>query len=283
MKHISTTFMYIILNAFEADNIYKNPPPKVISPIFFSIFISLWGSTHNYVDCWSAHRPSCPRQLQTCARLVQGWVASAGCPPNKNHGYAGECLLWYSPFLVYMLYRMTVCTGGAYIWLVFIRSGASSRHLKSRWPYPDDRSYRCRGRGFHWRRLLPMTSYRLCSRGLTGAAWERVSQRTYNWWRGPSCQRTTWNGACTAESLGRVSPAWLYRVQCSNENECYPFAVTGLCGTPWLCRTRYARNLQRKKLFHHTVLLSITFSNYLKVGVMWGRSNFAEHRLKYGL
>ena len=32
------------------------------------------------------------RQLQTCARLMQGWVASAGCPPpppNKNPGYAG--------------------------------------------------------------------------------------------------------------------------------------------------------------------------------------------------
>ena len=33
--------------------------------------------------------PSCPRQLQKCARLMQGWVASAGCLPNKNPGYAG--------------------------------------------------------------------------------------------------------------------------------------------------------------------------------------------------
>ena len=29
------------------------------------------------------------RQLQTCARLMQGWVESAGSPPNKNPGYAG--------------------------------------------------------------------------------------------------------------------------------------------------------------------------------------------------
>ena len=28
-------------NVFEADNIYHNPPPNVISPICFAIFISL--------------------------------------------------------------------------------------------------------------------------------------------------------------------------------------------------------------------------------------------------
>ena len=30
--------------------------PNVISPIFFAIYISLWGSTHDSADYWSAHR-----------------------------------------------------------------------------------------------------------------------------------------------------------------------------------------------------------------------------------
>ena len=30
-------------NVFEADNVYKNPPLNVISPIFSAIFILLWG------------------------------------------------------------------------------------------------------------------------------------------------------------------------------------------------------------------------------------------------
>ena len=85
MKHISPTCMYIIpmYSVSEADNIYKNPSSNVISPIFYCYFNSLWGSTNDSADCWSAHRsPSCPRLLQMCARLMQGWVASAGCLPN---------------------------------------------------------------------------------------------------------------------------------------------------------------------------------------------------------
>ena len=35
MKHISPTFYVYHTNGFEADNIYKNPLPNVISPIFF--------------------------------------------------------------------------------------------------------------------------------------------------------------------------------------------------------------------------------------------------------
>ena len=90
MKHISPTFMYIIpMHVFEADNIYQNPLPNVISPKKIGIFISLRGSTHDYIDCWSAQIFPAPRQLQTCARLMHGWVASRGwVPPNKNPGYA---------------------------------------------------------------------------------------------------------------------------------------------------------------------------------------------------
>ena len=48
------TYIYVYhTNVSEADNIYKNLPPNVISPIFFAIFISLWGSTHDSADCWT--------------------------------------------------------------------------------------------------------------------------------------------------------------------------------------------------------------------------------------
>ena len=46
------TYIYVYhSNVFEADNAYKNPPLNVISPIFFAIFISLWGSSHDSADC----------------------------------------------------------------------------------------------------------------------------------------------------------------------------------------------------------------------------------------
>ena len=51
-------FTYICVyytNVFEADNIYKNPPPNVISPKK-NQFFSLWDSTNDSADCWSAHR-----------------------------------------------------------------------------------------------------------------------------------------------------------------------------------------------------------------------------------
>ena len=85
MKHISPTFMYIIPMYLMLT--LQKPCPNDISPIFFAIFISLWGSTHYPADCAGAlPDPSCPQQLQTCAPLMHGRVVS----PNKNPGYAGE-------------------------------------------------------------------------------------------------------------------------------------------------------------------------------------------------
>ena len=53
----SRDLIFIDTNAFEADNIYKNPPPNMpFHPYLFAIFISLWASTHDSADCWSAHR-----------------------------------------------------------------------------------------------------------------------------------------------------------------------------------------------------------------------------------
>ena len=74
MKHISPTFMYHT-NVFEADNIYKKPPPNEISPIFFAIFISFWVSTHDSANCWSAHRPPAARDS---FNHVQDWCKAVG-------------------------------------------------------------------------------------------------------------------------------------------------------------------------------------------------------------
>ena len=71
-------------NVFEADNIYKNPPPNVISPIFCLLFlISLWGSIHDSAECWSAHRsPAAASNVCTTdARL--GGVGRVPPPETK--------------------------------------------------------------------------------------------------------------------------------------------------------------------------------------------------------
>ena len=62
--HISPTFMYIIpmylkLTAFT----------KTLPQMSFHIFVSLWGSTHDSVDCWSAHRPPAACNSFKCVRL----------------------------------------------------------------------------------------------------------------------------------------------------------------------------------------------------------------------
>ena len=67
------------LHLSEADNIYKNPPPNVISSIFFAIFISLWGSTHDSSDCWSAHRSSAARDS---FKRVHDWCKAAWRRPD---------------------------------------------------------------------------------------------------------------------------------------------------------------------------------------------------------
>ena len=94
MKHISPTFYVYHTNVFEADNIYKNPPPNVISQFFCYFYFAL--GLHPWL-CWLLERsqiPSCPRQLQTCARLHArlGGVGRVS-PPNENPGYAGAWVI----------------------------------------------------------------------------------------------------------------------------------------------------------------------------------------------
>ena len=85
MQHISPTLIYVNhTSVFEADNIYKNPP-QMSFYLYFLLF--LFRSRAPPMTLLTAGvitalpDPSCPRQLQTCARLMQGWVASDGCPP----------------------------------------------------------------------------------------------------------------------------------------------------------------------------------------------------------
>ena len=82
------TYIYVYhTNVFEADNIFKNPPPNVISRIFLLFFPAL-GSTHNSADCWSAHRS--PAARDSFKRLMQGCVHGVGLVPPPNPGYAGD-------------------------------------------------------------------------------------------------------------------------------------------------------------------------------------------------
>ena len=59
---------YTIINIFEADNIYKKPH-QMSSPIFFAIFISLFESTHDSADCWSAHDATRHQLLATASNV----------------------------------------------------------------------------------------------------------------------------------------------------------------------------------------------------------------------
>ena len=63
MKHISPTCIYIIPIYLKMTAFTKKPPPNVISHIFFCNFLLLWGSTHDSVDCWSAHRSPAARDI----------------------------------------------------------------------------------------------------------------------------------------------------------------------------------------------------------------------------
>ena len=87
-KHISHTFMYLRLTTFT-----KKRPPMSFHLLYVLLFLFRSGAppSHDSADYWSAHIASRPQQFQTCARLMQGWVASVGCPPppNKNPGYSG--------------------------------------------------------------------------------------------------------------------------------------------------------------------------------------------------
>ena len=67
---------------------FTKPLPHVIFTYLFCYFNSLFGSTHDSADYWSAHsapRPHMPvRQLRECARMMHGWVSSVGWPLKQK-------------------------------------------------------------------------------------------------------------------------------------------------------------------------------------------------------
>ena len=80
------TYIYVYhTNEFEAVNIYKNPPLNVTSPIFFGYIYFALGLHPRLCGLLErAQIPSCPRQIQTCVRPIQGWVVLAGWPPKQK-------------------------------------------------------------------------------------------------------------------------------------------------------------------------------------------------------
>ena len=79
------TYIYVYhTNVYEADNIYKNPPPKchvtyICCYFYFALRLHPWLG-------WLLERSQTP----SCERQMQGWVALAGCPPpNKKRGNVG--------------------------------------------------------------------------------------------------------------------------------------------------------------------------------------------------
>ena len=101
MKHISPTFMYIIPMYLRLTTFTKTLPQMSFHLYFFAIFISLWGSTHDSADCWSAHRSSAARDSFKRVHdwCKAGWRRPGGPPPNKNPGYAGA----FRPLLLLLL------------------------------------------------------------------------------------------------------------------------------------------------------------------------------------
>ena len=84
---VYVNFTYI--KVFEADNIYKKKLPKCnFTYIFFAIFISLWGSTHDSVDCWSAHRSpaACNSSKRVHDWCKDGW-RRPGAHPHKQKSW----------------------------------------------------------------------------------------------------------------------------------------------------------------------------------------------------
>ena len=74
MKHISPTFMYIIPMYLRLTTFTKTLPQMSFHLYFFGNYYFALGSTHDSVDCWSAHRSPAARdsfklrQLQSSNR-----------------------------------------------------------------------------------------------------------------------------------------------------------------------------------------------------------------------
>ena len=88
MKHMPPTFMYIIPMCLRLITFTKTLPQMSFHK--FAIFYFPLGLHPWLLIAGELTDPQLPATASTCARLMQGWVASPVCPtPNKNPGYAG--------------------------------------------------------------------------------------------------------------------------------------------------------------------------------------------------
>ena len=84
MKHISPTFRYIMPMYLRLTTFTKT----LLQMSFHLFFVICFRSGAPIITLMTSGALT-ELQLQMCARLMQGWVESAGWPPpNKNPGYA---------------------------------------------------------------------------------------------------------------------------------------------------------------------------------------------------
>ena len=77
IKHISPTFMCIIPMYLRLTTFTKTIHQMSFRRYFFAIFISLWGSTHDSADCFSAHRPQLPATASNVC-ITDAWLGGVG-------------------------------------------------------------------------------------------------------------------------------------------------------------------------------------------------------------
>ena len=108
-NEVHFTYIYVYhMNVSEADNIYKNPPPNVISPIFFAIYISLWGSTHD-----SARALTDPRLPATASNVctTDARLGGVGRVPPQTKILATPVYNIYEVPPPYRSYSLSVVEG----------------------------------------------------------------------------------------------------------------------------------------------------------------------------
>ena len=80
-----TYIMYIIPMDLKLTTFTKTLPQMSFHLYLFAIFISLWGSTNDYVDWWSAHGPPAARDsFNVCTTDYKaGWRRPGAPSPTK--------------------------------------------------------------------------------------------------------------------------------------------------------------------------------------------------------
>ena len=92
MKHISPTFRYIMPMYLRLTTFTKHLP-QMSFHLFVCDFFRSGTPIITLMTVGALTVLQLPaRQLQTCARLMQGWMESAGCPPPKEKSWLRRCI-----------------------------------------------------------------------------------------------------------------------------------------------------------------------------------------------